>query len=415
MIYFCIPTYNEERTVGVVLWKLRQVMSELRRDYQIIVVDDASTDSTPAVLKPYIRVLPLTVIRNAKRRGYSDSLEIAVREAVKRSPYPKRDTVITLQADFTEDPDVAPLMIKRIEAGADIVSCDVEIEEASSRSFRWGRKLFRWLLRKHEWATSGDPVSGLRAYRVMVLKRAIETRGNSRLLSWKSYGANVELMMQAAPHSRRNEVVETQLKMHRHQRDSRYAFMDVLSQVRGAASGRAAKNVSALPTDSHVVAAELEKKPARRDGERSTRGRDGERTRGRDGGKTRRERPARPQREKPQREQREKQPVLELKDETPPPSADAPRKKRRPRRRKKKATQNPNTQMELVVHTNEEPVVIEPSMDASGEQPAGEEGLIKKKKSRRGRRGGRGRRRGPRPGAQSDTPSEAPPDIAAEG
>ncbi|HEY0670774.1 MAG TPA: glycosyltransferase, partial [Longimicrobiales bacterium] len=66
MIYFCIPAFNEERTVGVVLWKLRQVMTEMQRDFQIIAVDDASTDGTPEVLNPYTRVLPLTLFRNEK-------------------------------------------------------------------------------------------------------------------------------------------------------------------------------------------------------------------------------------------------------------------------------------------------------------------------------------------------------------
>jgi cellulose synthase/poly-beta-1,6-N-acetylglucosamine synthase-like glycosyltransferase len=48
VIYFCIPAHNEEQTVGVVLWKIRQVMLDFPRDYQILVADDASTDSTPA-------------------------------------------------------------------------------------------------------------------------------------------------------------------------------------------------------------------------------------------------------------------------------------------------------------------------------------------------------------------------------
>src|SRR5512143_1794040 len=109
-------------------------MAELQRDYQIIVVDDASTDSTPAVLSPYIRVLPLTVIRNSERRGYADSLELAIREAVRRSPYPKRDAVITLQADFTEDPDVVTTLIKRFEAGADVVATNAAMEASAPRS-----------------------------------------------------------------------------------------------------------------------------------------------------------------------------------------------------------------------------------------------------------------------------------------
>src|SRR5688572_32973494 len=152
-------------------------MAELNRDYQIIVVDDASTDSTPAVLSPYIRVLPLTVIRNSQRRGYADALEVALREAVRRSPYPKRDAVITLQADFTEDPDAVPTLVKKIEAGADLVCTDAAIEQETPRPFRWGRRMFRWMLRGKEWA-QGDGLAGLRAYRVVTLKRGVGGRGS---------------------------------------------------------------------------------------------------------------------------------------------------------------------------------------------------------------------------------------------
>ena len=438
MIYFCIPAYNEERSVGVVLWKLRQVMGELRRDYQIIVVDDASTDSTLQVLKPYIRVLPLTVIRNSKRLGYSDSLEIALREAVKRAPYPKRDTIITLQADFTEDPDVVPAMVKRIEAGADIVACDLEIEEATPRAFRWGRRLFRWLMRKHEWGSLGDPVSGLRAYRVMVLKRALEVRGNARLLSWKNWAANAELLMHAAPHSRRNEVVEASLKMHRHQRDSRYAFMAYLADVRGAASTKPNKAAPALPTEMNIITPEMAAASAapaspspRRFGGQEGRRSGGKAVR-RSGGEQRerpkRERGERGERtERPRREKKPPRPAVALVQEEEKPAAETTeeprkRKKRRPRRRKKSSSTQISqiSQMDSVESETTSEVAETRGEEVPGEGEGVGEGAAKKKKSRRGRRGGRGRRRGPkREGgadeAPNDVPNDAPPDIAAEG
>src|SRR5690606_25000651 len=115
VIYICIPSYNEARTVGVLLWKIRQVMAGFHRDYQILVVDDGSTDDTPAVLEPYKRVLPLTVVRNEVRRGYAASLELLLREAVQRATYPRRDVIVTLQADFTDEPEEIPAFVKRIE------------------------------------------------------------------------------------------------------------------------------------------------------------------------------------------------------------------------------------------------------------------------------------------------------------
>jgi len=417
VIYFCIPAHNEERTVGVVLWKLRQVMGELGRDYQIIVVDDASTDSTPAVLSPYIRVLPLTVFRNAERRGYTDSLELAVREALRRSPYPKRDAVITLQADFTEDPDVVPALVKRIEAGADVVATNVALEAGAPRSVRWARRIFHWWLHRRKWAAAGDPVSGLRAYRVMVLKRALEGRAGGRLLTWSGYGANVELLAQTVPHSRRTDVVETTLKHHRLQRPTRFSFMKAWREVFGAASGKPFAGVGALPLDS-VVATPL---PITIEPPTVTRTRERDR-------RSRRPRSERTPEREPRREQRARKPrptpiakvvTTPAIPVAPAASADEAEKRakrrKRPRRRKEKRSHD---KLALVVDESSEAAVAPPgTAAANAAEPATE---APKKKSRRGRRGGRGRRRGPRTNGNNEATQggnggEAPPPLAAEG
>ena len=40
MIYVCIPSHNEAPTVGLLLWKIRQVFSGFPREYHLLVVDD---------------------------------------------------------------------------------------------------------------------------------------------------------------------------------------------------------------------------------------------------------------------------------------------------------------------------------------------------------------------------------------
>jgi glycosyltransferase involved in cell wall biosynthesis len=94
VIYYCIPAYNEAATVGVLLWKIRRVMEEFPRDYEILVLDDGSTDETLDVLAPYARVLPLTVIRQDARQGYAAAVERLIRETVGRSTHPRRDVLV---------------------------------------------------------------------------------------------------------------------------------------------------------------------------------------------------------------------------------------------------------------------------------------------------------------------------------
>lgn len=224
MIYICIPSYDEAATVGVLLWKIRRVMSEFSRDYHLLVLDDGSVDGTEEVLDPYARVLPLTVLRNEARQGYAASVERLIREVVARSTHPRRDVAVVLQADFTEAPEDIPTLVKPIEGGADVVSAQLaEPSEEAPRGYRWTRRGLSWLLRGARLPEGvADPLTGFRAYRVAVLKRALSDRNGDALLSCQGWAANAELLMAVVPHSRRTEVAEVALRHAYRQRDTRF-------------------------------------------------------------------------------------------------------------------------------------------------------------------------------------------------
>jgi len=232
VIYICIPAHNEERTVGVVLWKIRQVMLDFRRDYQILVLDDASTDSTPQVLAPYARVLPLTILHNEERQGYARSLEALLREAVRRSTYPRRDIVVTLQADFTDEPADIPAMVKRIESGADIVAGATRLPRNAPRSIRWSRLGLGYLMRRFPWPEPvTDPLTGFRAYRVITLRKAIQSKGDAPLLTLEGWAANAELLRVVAPYARRIAQTEIDPRYDRLCRETRFQPWQTIRQV----------------------------------------------------------------------------------------------------------------------------------------------------------------------------------------
>lgn len=228
MIYICIPTHDEERTIGVMLWKIRTVMADFQRDYQILVADDASTDGTPEVLEPYTRILPLTVFRNPQRRGYAASLEMLLREAVRRSTYPKRDIIVTIQGDFTDEPAEIPSLVKRIEGGVDIVTTNLRPGlDRAPRSVRWAWRLFGFLLRRLRWPDEvSDPISGFRAYRVVAVKKAIETRTGALLGGWEGWAANAALLRAVAPFARRVEEAPVKVRYDRRARPTRFRTLE---------------------------------------------------------------------------------------------------------------------------------------------------------------------------------------------
>lgn len=208
LIYVCIPARNEAATIGVLLWKVRKVIGEFGRDYRIVVLDDASTDDTAEVLARYRRMLPLTVLHSEEPLGYARSVERLLRHVVEEAPYPKRDCAVVLQGDFTENPEDVVGLVKVLEGGADIVAGALSSEvDGMPRSARWVRRAARIAVgRALGTAPVSDPLSGLRAYRVIVLRKAFREQPEGRpLLRTDGWAANLELLGLLAPHARRIE------------------------------------------------------------------------------------------------------------------------------------------------------------------------------------------------------------------
>ena len=371
MIYICIPAHNEERTIGVVLWKIRQVMANFPRDYQILVANDGSSDKTADVLEPYQRVLPLTVLQLQKRRGYAPALELLLREAVRRAEYPKRDVIVTMQADFTEDPEHLTALLKRIEAGADVVCTNTSLPEKAPRTQRWARRIGRALMGRRRWpAEVTDPLSGFRAYRVQTVRKALEQVGSTHLLTWDGAAANVELLTLVLPHARRTDALEAKVRSDRQQRATRQTFWSVVGSMLRLSSGGAG------PLKGRTL------EPA--SWEAAT---------------TRRNRPGR---RPPQSEPREQRPSdeREAKRARRPQTARASRPEGEPRKRRTRSRKTGNGQAPSTA-SSETPV-----LEVVSAETLATAGAARKKKRRRRRRPGATGRSQMNGGAATDAPTE---------
>jgi glycosyltransferase involved in cell wall biosynthesis len=234
VIYVCIPTHNEATTVGVLLWKTRKVLNEFDRPFMVVVHDDASTDDTAEVLARYKRTLPLTVLRSEQRIGYGRSVEVLLRYVQKEAPYPKRDCAVVMQADFTEDPQDVVSLVKVLEGGADIVVGSVAASEKPQPSdVRLARRVANAVFRRMVGgAPVSDPLAGLRAYRVIVLKKALRDRPEPVVTS-DGWAANVELLLKLAPHARRITELPLEARYDLQMRPSRFRpFHTLLSLAR---------------------------------------------------------------------------------------------------------------------------------------------------------------------------------------
>ena len=230
MIYVCIPAHNEGKTIGVLLWKVRKVMLEFGREYEVLILDDASTDETPEVLGRYRNVLPVRVLREEHQVGYPRAVERLLREALRRTSYPKRDVAVVLQGDFTENPDYIIPLVKTMEGGADVVAGSIEENgRTAPRPVRIARWMAPLLLGKaFAGAPVSDPLCGFRAYRLIVLKKALRDLADGPLLTGDGWAANFELLGIVAPHARRIAEAPLNVRHDIRQRPSRFRTVRTL-------------------------------------------------------------------------------------------------------------------------------------------------------------------------------------------
>lgn len=231
MIYVCIPSFDEGPTIGLLLWKIRKVFEEFPREYQLLVADDGSTDQSAEILEPYMKVLPLTVVRHAVRQGYARSVEELLNLALARSDRPKRDSAIVMHADFSHGPHFLPDFVRRLDSGADMVVGEATLSGEPSRGRRMVRRWAPMLLRRAVRVPGvTDTVSGFVAFRLMTLRNAVRHPGTA-LLTSEGWAANAELIGRAAQHARRIETVPVIERHDLRPRESRIQPWETARQI----------------------------------------------------------------------------------------------------------------------------------------------------------------------------------------
>jgi glycosyltransferase involved in cell wall biosynthesis len=88
-----IPAYNEQDGLAAMLPCLMNALLPSRRDFEVIVIDDGSSDSTTQICGQY----PVTLISHRINKGYGASLKTGVRAA-------RYDLIVMMDADGQHDP-----------------------------------------------------------------------------------------------------------------------------------------------------------------------------------------------------------------------------------------------------------------------------------------------------------------------
>ncbi len=110
------PIYNEEENVELLCMRLHEALSRMNRSYEILLVDDGSTDQSWLKLVDMTKKIPhLRLVRFRRNFGQTAAMSAGFDHA-------HGDVIVTLDADLQNDPGDIPKLLERMDQGFDVVS-----------------------------------------------------------------------------------------------------------------------------------------------------------------------------------------------------------------------------------------------------------------------------------------------------
>src|SRR3954454_12388084 len=164
MLSIVIPIHNEEPSLLPLYDRLTAVLESLQKPYEIIFIDDASTDRSFDLLANLVETdQRLKVIRLRRNFGQTAALAAGFDEA-------QGQVIITLDGDLQHAPEDIPALLEKIEEGYDIASGwrKNRVDNAVTRKIP--SRIANWLMSKASGVELRDFGTTFKAYRAEVLK-----------------------------------------------------------------------------------------------------------------------------------------------------------------------------------------------------------------------------------------------------
>jgi glycosyltransferase involved in cell wall biosynthesis len=159
-----VPVYNEQESVPPLCERIHQALSGLGRTYEVLLVDDGSTDATwEKMTECAQRHDHFRLIRF--RRNFGQTAAMSAGFHLSRG-----DVVITMDADLQNDPADIPKLLAKMDEGFDVVSGWRKERQDPFLNRRLPSMLANWLISRITGVALHDYGCTLKAYRCEVVK-----------------------------------------------------------------------------------------------------------------------------------------------------------------------------------------------------------------------------------------------------
>jgi dolichol-phosphate mannosyltransferase len=191
-----LPAFNEEQDLPHLLARIRETLTGQDFRYQVVVVDDGSSDRTAMIAEEAAKDMPLRLVKHGINRGLGMAIQTGLTEAMNLA-----DAVLVMDSDNTHDPLYAIEMVERLQQG------DVQLVIASRyqpgsqimglSAFRKGLSLGCFLLMKTvvPFKNVRDYSTGFRCYHSSILKRMALAYGEDKLVEESGFVCMLEVLL----------------------------------------------------------------------------------------------------------------------------------------------------------------------------------------------------------------------------
>lgn len=172
-----IPIFNEQENIDNLCTRLLKTMDSIKRSYEVIFVDDGSSDRSPSMLRDWFKKRS-DVIRVITFNGnYGQYVAILA-----GFEHVRGETIVTLDADLQNLPEEIPVLLKKMEEGYDLVG-GYRAHRQDNFFRTYASKIVNFIRYRATGIKMVDHGCMLRAYKRHIIDEVVKTRETSTFIT----------------------------------------------------------------------------------------------------------------------------------------------------------------------------------------------------------------------------------------